>query len=416
MIRLNAQRRIAFISSYPPRTCGIATFTSYLVESICEASGWTFEPVIAAMQSDASQQYSEPVKFVIGRDVKSDYVETVGCINAGDVDVVSLQHKFGLFGGPGDSHICQMLRRLKAPVVTTLHTVLEKPSPEYFTSLVDVCDCSDRIVVMNERGIDMLENVYGIRKSKIELIPHGIPNVPFGQTELYKCKLGLLGRKVIMTFGLIGPNKGIEVMIRAMPSIVREDPRVLYLIVGTTHSEIVKRHGYEYEKQLHCLVSELGLEENVAFCGRFVTDRQLREFLAAADVYVMPYLHNEQLTSGTLAFAVGSGKAVVSTPYWAAEELLADGRCLLVPFGDSHGLSDVIAGLLGNSSHLAAIQQRTYRYGREVLWPRVGRTYRNLIRGLVPSRCRLVATETAYPAQRTSAYGGYTKSHAWQPA
>jgi glycosyltransferase involved in cell wall biosynthesis len=389
MIKMNTERTIAFISSYPPTRCGIATFTSHLLENIRNASGWAFEPQVVAMQSDSSRRFSEPVKFVIGRDVKCDYMEAADCINASGVDVVSLQHEFGLFGGPGGSHIAGMLKRLEAPVVTTLHTVLEKPTPEHFTRLVDVCDYSERIVVMNERGLDMLERVYGVPSSKVELIPHGIPDVPFGQEELYKRKLGMSGRKVIMTFGLIGPNKGIEVMIRAMPRILHEHPKALYLVVGTTHPGIVKEDGYRYEDQLHSLVSELGLEENVAFDSRFVTDKQLRDYLAAADVYVTPYLHKEQLTSGTLAFAVGSGTAVVSTPYWAAEELLANDRGLLLPFGDWHELGRGIAALLVDGLHLAAMQQRAYNYGREMVWPKVGRSYWDLLQALIPSRGKL---------------------------
>jgi glycosyltransferase involved in cell wall biosynthesis len=386
MIKMNTEKTIAFISSYPPTKCGIATFTSHLVKNIRDASGWTFEPQVVTMQSDSTRQFTEPVKFVIGKDVKSDYMEAADCINAGGVDVVSLQHEFGLFGGPGGSHIVGTLERLQAPVVTTLHTVLEKPTPEYFTSLVDVCDCSERIVVMNERGFDMLERVYGVPLSKVELIPHGIPDVPFGQEELYKRKLGMSGRKVIMTFGLIGPNKGIEVMIRAMPRILQEHPTALYLVVGMTHPGIVKEDGYRYEDQLHSLVSELGLAENVAFDSRFVTDKQLRDYLAAADVYVTPYLHKEQLTSGTLAFAVGSGTAVVSTPYWAAEELLANDRGLLLPFGDWHELGSGIAALLVDGLHLAAMQQRAYNYGREMVWPKVGRSYWDLLQASIPSR------------------------------
>jgi len=416
MIRLNTHRRIAFASSYPPRRCGIATFTSDLVENICEASGWTIEPVIVAMQSNTSPLPSEVVSFCIDRDVKGDYMEAADFINAGDVDAVSLQHEFGLFGGPGGSHIARMLRRIRVPVVTTLHTVLEKPLPEYHRGLIDVCNCSDRIVVMNERGFGMLKRIYGVAQSKIELIPHGIPDVPFGQSEQYKRQLGLRDRKVIMTFGLIGPNKGIEVMIRARPQVVQADPEALYVVVGTTHPEIVKRDGYKYADWLRRLVSELGLNNHLAFYNQFVTKRQLRKFLAATDVYVTPYMHKEQLTSGTLAFAVGSGKAVVSTPYWAAEELLAEGRGLLVPFGDSHKLGAAIAGLLGDDSYLATMQQRAYRYGRKMVWPKVGRRYWDSMQALITSKHGLAAAQAGYSQEPAHAYGPYAVRQVQQPA
>jgi glycosyltransferase involved in cell wall biosynthesis len=271
-----------------------------------------------------------------------------------------------------------LLRRLNVPVVSTLHTVLEDPSPEYFQSTVDVCDGSDRIIVMNRRGIDMLTNVYGIPEKKIELIPHGIPDVRFGRMGMQKRTLGLSGRKVLMTFGLIGPNKGIEVMLNAMPAIIAENPDVLYLVVGTVHPEIVKQQGYSYTNKLHNLVVGLGLENHVVFRDRFVSQQELNQLLAAADVYVTPYLNKEQVTSGTLAFAVGCGKAVVSTPYWAAEELLAGGRGVLVPFNDAPRMADAINALLADEQSLHRMAQSAYEYGRAMTWPKVGRAYWDL--------------------------------------
>lgn len=378
MIRFNTRNRIAFISSYPPRMCGIATFTSNLVENMTLASNGSFESVIIAMQSNASAKYSEVVDFVIRKDIRSDYMEAADFINSGNIDMVVLQHEFGLFGGDGGSYIGSLLKRINVPVVTTLHTVLEKPSLEYFQGLINVCDKSERVIVMNNCGIDMLENIYGISKKKIELIPHGIPDVPFGKTKEYKHKLNLSGRKVMMTFGLLGPNKGIEIALNAMPEIVKENPQVLYLIVGRTHPEIVKRHGYSYRNKLRGIVENLGLQDNVFFYDRFVTDEQLKEFLAAADIYITPYLHKEQLTSGTLAFAVGCGKAVVSTPYWAAEELLDQDRGILVPFGDFRRLAETVVELLNNEVLLKRTQNRAYSYGRRMTWANVGQRYWHL--------------------------------------
>lgn len=384
MIQFNQQRKIAFISSFLPRKCGIAAFTSYLIQHVYRASERIFKPVIVAIQSDASQQFCEPVECVIHKDIRSDYMEAADYINSSDIEAVSLQHEFGLFGGQAGSYIVPLLRRLNVPIISTLHTILEKPLPEYFQILLGICDCSDTIIVMNRRGIDMLRDLYGVLMRKIELIPHGIPEVPFGKTEQYKRKLGLSGRIVLMTFGLIGPNKGIEVMLDAMSTIVRENPEVLYLVVGTTHPEIVRKQGYSYKNKLHNLVVAFGLEDNVVFHDKFVTETELSDYLAAADIYVTPYLNKEQLTSGTLAFAVGCGKAVVSTPYWAAEELLSNGRGVLVPFGDAQRMAEVINKLLSDKSSLHRMMQRAYEYGRAITWPKVGRAYWDIFRARRP--------------------------------
>lgn len=375
MIKFNTRNKIAFISSYPPRMCGIATFTSHLVENMLLASEGSFEPVIIAMQSDASEEHSQMADFIIRKDAKSDYMEAADFINSSNIDMVVLQHEFGLFGGDGGSYIGSLLQRINTPVFTTLHTVLGRPASEYFQSLIDVCANSEKVIVMNKRGVDMLEKIYGVSKRKIRLIPHGILDVPFGRTEIYKGKLNLGRRKVIMTFGLLGPNKGIEIALDAMPDIIKKNPDVLYLIVGRTHPEIVKRYGYSYRKKLQDIVETLGIQNNVLFHDRFVTDQQLKEFLAATDIYVTPYLHKEQLTSGTLAFAAGCGKAVVSTPYWAAEELLDQGRGMLVPFGDSQKLSETIVELLNNAFLLKGMQFNAYNYGRSMIWSNVGRQY-----------------------------------------
>ena len=325
IMRLNT-RKIAFISSFRPRKCGIATFTSDLIENIRKAGGIEFVPSVIAMQTGYEQEYKEPVEFVIRKDVTADYTDAADYINSGNFDAVSLQHEFGLFGAEGGANISLLLRRLNIPVVTTLHTVLEKPSSEYFNALINVCDESYKVIVMNERGIGMLTNIYGVPRRKIRLIPHGIPDISFSRSGFSKRGLSPSGRKIIMTFGLLGRNKGIEVMLRAMPAIVKAHPDTLYIVLGATHPEVVKHEGSSYRDELRKIVDDLGLQNHVIFHHRFVSDLELQEFLCAADIYVTPYLYKEQLTSGTLAFAVGAGKAVVSTPYWAAEELLADDR------------------------------------------------------------------------------------------
>ena len=377
-IMLNEQKKIAFIASYVPRKCGIATFTSNLAESIVCAAGTSCKVGIFAMQNDEEYCYVKPVELLIRQDVRSDYLDACDYINSNGFDAVSLQHEFGLFGGDGGSFINLLLRKLRVPVFTTLHTVLEKPDLDYFNSLIEVCGRSNKVIVMNERGIKMLTDIYGVFPGKIELVPHGIPDIPFNNISFYKRKLGLKDRKIILTFGLLGPNKGIEVMLNALPEIIKYDPTVLYIILGTTHPEVVKQQGYEYKNKLHSLVSDLGIQKNVFFCDRFVTDRELREYLAAADIYVTPYLYEQQLTSGTLAFAVGAGKAVVSTPYWAAQELLADNRGILVPFNNSEKIAEEIVKLLKNESLLHNIQTRAYLYGRKILWRNIGNIYWNM--------------------------------------
>jgi glycosyltransferase involved in cell wall biosynthesis len=378
-------KRVVFISSYSPRKCGIATFTSDLIANIELASEGEFEPMVVAMGSGAELEYDEPVKLKIRKDVKYDYIRTADYINFSDVDVVSVQHEFGLFGGEGGSNLSLLLERLNKPVITTLHTVLEKPPMEYFYSLMNVCEASDKVIVMNKRGIKMLQNIYGVPESKIKLIPHGIPDLPFVDTCHYKHKLGLAGRKTILTFGLLSKNKGIEVMLRALPTIVKADPSTLYIVLGATHPEVLHREGQSYKLKLERMIMDLGLQNNVVFYNRFVDDEELFQFLGAADVYVTPYLHKEQLTSGTLAFAVGAGKAIVSTPYWAAQELLAQGRGKLVRFGDSEHIARSVVEILSNNSMFSRMKRQAYEYGRSMTWPKVGRTYWKLLRAQVPS-------------------------------
>jgi len=380
MIRIMEPRKIAFISSFRPRKCGIATFTSDLIENIGTTGGIEFKPFVVAMHSGNEHKYSKPVEFVIRRDIAADYIDAADYLNSRNMDVISLQHEFGLFGGEGGSHISLLLKRLEAPIVTTLHTILERPSAEYFDTLVDICDESKTVIVMNERGVHMLTDIYGVPKRKIKLIPHGIPDISFNHRDLHKRSLGLSNRKVILTFGLIGRNKGIEVMLKAMPAIIKTHPETLYIVLGMTHPEVVKHEGYSYRDELLHIIEDLKIQNNIIFYERFVSDPILQQFLSAADIYVTPYLYKEQLTSGTLAFAVGAGKAVVSTPYWAAEELLADGRGKLVPFGNSEQMASAVIELLGNDSALNRMQLRAYEYGRAMTWPRIGEGYWNLFK------------------------------------
>jgi glycosyltransferase involved in cell wall biosynthesis len=383
MIRTMEPRKIAFISSFHPRKCGIATFASHLIENVGKAGGTKFQPSVVAVQSGNEYRYTKPVEFVIRRDVAVDYIDAVDYLNSRNFDAISLQHEFGLFGAEGGSYISLLLKRVKAPIVTTLHTILERPSAEYFDALVDVCDESENLIVMNERGVHMLTSIYGVTKRKIKLIPHGIPDISFNHRGLHKQSLGMSNRKVILTFGLIGRNKGIEVMLKAMPAIIKNHPEALYIVLGTTHPDVMKHEGNSYQDELCRIVEDLKIQNHVIFHDRFVSDQELEQFLSAADIYVTPYLYKEQLTSGTLAFAVGAGQAVVSTPYWAAEELLAQGRGVLVDFNNSEMMASEIIKLLDDEVLLNRIQLRAYQYGRAMTWPRVGETYWDLfLRGL----------------------------------
>ena len=370
-----APRKVAFVSSFLPKRCGIATFTSDLITNISSAANGRFEPLVVAMQSKNECQYAEPVKFELRSQVKNDYISAADYINFSHVDLVSIQHEFGLFGGEAGSYLNLLLHKVNAPVITTLHTVLEEPDKYYYQSTVDICEASHKVIVMNIRGVGMLRDIYGVDEKKIELIPHGIPDLPFVDSSYYKHKFGMEGRKTILTFGLLSKNKGIELMLKALPKIVKVDPTVLYIILGTTHPGVVAHDGEAYRFSLQRIVKDLGLQDNVIFHNQFVTDEKLHNFLCAADIYVTPYRNREQLTSGTLAFAVGTGKAVVSTPYWAAEELLADGRGILFDFNDHDHLAETIIDIIKNDSQFYTLRRRAYDYGRSITWPMVGESY-----------------------------------------
>ena len=367
-------KKVVFISSFLPRKCGIATFTSDLAKNTAIAAKGEFEPLVVALRS-GDHKYDDPVKFEIRQNVKSDYICAADYINFSHVDVVSVQHEFGLFGGEAGSYLSLLLNRLKAPIITTLHTVIDEPSPAYHKSLVDVCNASYRVITMNKRGVGMLRDIYHVPARKVKLIAHGIPDLPFVDSNYYKHKFGLEDRRTILTFGLLSKNKGIEVMLKAMPAIVKADPSIIYIVLGMTHPNVLKHEGESYRFGLKQMVKDLGLQEHVIFHNRFVDDQELHNFLCAADIYVTPYLNAKQLTSGTLSFAVGTGKAVVSTPYWAATELLADGRGKLVGFGDSEGTARAIVEILKDDSLFYSLRRQAYEYGRSRTWPKTGQIY-----------------------------------------
>ncbi|MFQ6048600.1 MAG: glycosyltransferase family 4 protein [Phycisphaerae bacterium] len=366
---------LAFLGTYPPRQCGIATFTAHLCDAISSCSEEQGKLFAVAM-TDQREGYAYParVKLEIRQPVQADYVLAADFLNHSPASLLCVQHEYGIYGGTAGSHLLSLLRQLRLPVVAALHTVLDEPDAACQEVFEELSERSERLVVMSQRAIDMLVE-QGVPRRKLAYIPHGVPDLPFVDPNYYKDHFGVAGRKVILSFGLLGPDKGIEVMIRALPAVVARHPQVAYLVVGATHPALRRQRGEEYRLSLQRLVNRLGLDEHVVFYNRFLSDEELHEFLCASDLYVTPYLKRQQITSGTLSYAIGAGKAIVSTPYWYAEEALADGRGLIVPFRDADALAEAVLYLLDNEVEMHAMRKRAYQYGRQMVWPNVARSY-----------------------------------------
>jgi glycosyltransferase involved in cell wall biosynthesis len=369
-------KRIAFIGNYLPRQCGIATFTTDLADAFSEQFPDVQSMVLAMNDTIEGYNYCDKVRYEIRESNLFDYERAANFLNQHAVDAISLQHEFGIFGGKWGKYILTLLRNVNAPVVTTFHTVLEKPTPEQHETLREVARLSNRVVVMSEHSRRDLQAIYGVPEHKIDFIPHGIHDVPFVDPGFHKDKFGAEGRFVIMTFGLLSRNKGLEYVIEALPDVVKHYPNLTYLILGATHPHVVATEGESYRESLKARVHELGLEENVLFFDQFVDLKDLKEFIGAGDIYITPYLDPEQVVSGTLAYTVGAGKAVISTPYRYAKELLEEGRGILVPFRDSKAIAEKILYLLDNEAERNAIRKRAYLYGRNMIWPAVAQSYR----------------------------------------
>lgn len=367
--------RVALLGNSLPRRCGIATFTTDLHAAIA-ASRPSLQTSVVAM-TDLGQTYAYPrsVGCQIREQELEDYRRAADFLNAGKFDVVSLQHEFGIFGGEAGEHLLPLLSRLTAPVVTTLHTVLSEPTPRQFDVLTRLMAASARVVVMAEKGRSLLQSRYGVPPGKIEVIAHGIPDVAFCEPDAAKAERGFSGKSVILTFGLLSPNKGVEVMIDAMPAILERCPSAVYVVLGATHPHLVRTQGEAYRESLVARARDLGVERQVVFLDRFVDQAELLGFISMADVYVTPYLNEAQMTSGTLAYSFGLGKAVVSTAYWHADELLADGRGVLVPFGDSAATGKEVADLLTDDVRRQAMRRRAYADSRSMTWARTASSY-----------------------------------------
>ncbi len=367
--------RLAFIGNSLPRQCGIATFTTDLQQAVAK-SGVHIETAIVAM-TDHGRTYNYPgvVSLQINDEQIEEYGRAADFLNAGHFQVVSLQHEFGIFGGEAGNHVMALLSRLTMPIVTTLHTVLAEPRPLQRSVLNKVIDVSSKVIVMAEKARSLLRTVYQVPADKIELVPHGIPDTAFIEPDAAKAALGFAGKAIILTFGLLSPNKGIEVMIDAMPSILKRRPGSIYVVLGATHPNLIRQEGESYREKLVARAHNLGVQDQVVFLNRFVDQATLLKYISMCDVYVTPYLNEAQMTSGTLAYSFGLGKAVVSTPYWHAQELLAEGRGVFVPFGDANAIGVEIAGLLTDDARRLAMRMHAYSSSRSMTWERTAERY-----------------------------------------
>ncbi|MBP6964590.1 MAG: glycosyltransferase family 4 protein [Armatimonadetes bacterium] len=379
---------IAYVGTYPPQECGIATFTKDVVTAVAKYTPFSDPAVVAVGGDIAIEQYPKSVKYHIEKHDLQSYLDVADQINASTIDVVSVQHEYGIFGGPDGSHVLAFMDRLQKPIVTTLHTVLSDPSDGQRQVMNRVAELSDAVVVMIKAGRAILLNTYRARPEKVVVIPHGVPNVHRVSSVSVKKALGISDRPVISTFGLISRGKGIEYGIKAMATVVEENPDAIYLVLGETHPGVRNHEGESYRNELLQLVSDLHLEKNVRFNNRYLTLEELINYLGATDVYLTPYINRDQITSGTLAYAIGCGKPVVSTPYLYAEEVLSEGRGILVDFKDPECTGLAINKILADPALREQMETKAYKYGRRAAWFNVAIDYLDLFHKLC-ARCKL---------------------------
>jgi glycosyltransferase involved in cell wall biosynthesis len=367
--------RVAFVGNYLPRKCGIATFTTDLCDAI--HAEYSATDLLALPMNDTEEGYSYPerVRFELSENNLTSYMQAADFLNFSNIDLVCLQHEYGIFGGPAGSNILELLRRLHMPVVTTLHTVLRDPDPDQRAVMTEIATLSDRLIVMSRQSAEILEETFHVPAEKIDLIPHGIPDLPFTDPNFYKDIFGTEGKTVLLTFGLLSPNKGLENVIQALPAILKRHPNVVYMISGVTHPHILRNEGDVYRNELIKMAKDLGVEKNVIFRNRFVTPTELVELIGAADIYITPYKHKGQVVSGTLAYALSAGKAIISTPYLHAMELLDEQRGVLVPFQDPAAIAAKTIELLDNPTIRHSLRKRAYLYARDMVWNRVAQQY-----------------------------------------
>ena len=378
--------RVTFVSSSVPRRCGIATFTADIMAAVKVADPAVRCSVVAIDEPNSARAYGAEVKTRIRQREPETYRAAASLINGSSVDIVNIQHEFGLYGvwkdGVYEDHLRPFLLELRKPAVTTLHSVIPDPSPSLREAVRTIAEHSDEVVVMAHTAARLLQSDYGITKTPV-VIPHGMPAIEPRGRHVLKRRLGMTERTIVSTFGLVDPRKGLEYMIGAMPSIVAEHADALYLIVGQTHPELLKQQGETYRNTLERAVEDLGMSDHVAFVNEYLTQRAIVDYLLATDVYVTPYLDPNQITSGTLAYALGAGKAIVSTPYLHAVEALADGRGIVVPFRDSDAIAVAVRRILGDQQLKVGLEARAYVYGRETAWPVVGRRVLGLMQHMM---------------------------------
>jgi len=367
--------RIAVIGNHLPRQCGIATFTTDLCNAIAIEYKTSELSVVAVNDPLSPYAYPPRVRFEITEGDISSYRAAASYLNSKDIDLVCLQHEYGIYGGKAGSHVLELLRHLRMPVVTTLHTVLREPDADQRNVLQEIAARSERLVVMSEHSSRFLQDIFGVSEDKIDLIPHGIPDLPLTTPKVARVATTTKRKTVLLTFGLLSPNKGFENVIHALPSILSRHSDVVYIIAGATHPHVRLIEGDQYRFQLQALAKKLGVEENVIFYNRFVSPQEMASLVTSADIYITPYRYEAQAVSGTLAFALGAGKAIISTPYWYATELLANERGALVPFEDSSAIADATIGLLDDDRAREAMSKRAYLYARRMVWNRVAQSY-----------------------------------------
>lgn len=375
MIKREIPNKIAFLGDYLPRKCGIATFTSDVYSNISSQYNESDCFVVSVNDIKEGYDYPKEVRFEIEEQKLISYQRAADFLNFNNTEVVSLQHEYGIYGGQSGSHILALLRDLHIPVVTTLHTILEKPTTEQFRVMKEIIKLSARLISMTEKGKDFLTEIYKAPSEKIDVIPHGIPDMPFVDPNFYKDQFGVEGKQVLLTFGLLSPQKGIENVLKAMPSVLKEFPNVVYVILGATHPNLVKEQGETYRMSLERMAADLGIKKNVIFYNRFVDIEELKAFIGMSDIFITPYMNKAQITSGALAYAFGNGKAVVSTPYWHAEELLSDGRGVLVPFGDPNAMANELIKLFKDENNRHSMRKKAYILGRSMVWTEIAHRY-----------------------------------------
>ncbi len=368
-------KELGIVGDHLPRKCGIATFTS----DICDAIETEFPEcncIVGAVNDlPAGYDYPPRIRFEIDEKELDSYRRAADFLNINNVEMVLVQHEFGIYGGPSGSYLLALLRDVQMPVVTTLHTVLREPNEDQYGLMKQLDELSNRFIVMAQRGKEFLKEIYGIAPEKIDVIPHGIPDIPFIDPNFNKDQFGVEGKTVLLTFGLLSPNKGIEYVIEALPAILKQYSEVVYIILGATHPNIIAREGESYRLKLERLAKDRGVASNVIFYNRFVTLQELKDFIGATDIYITPYLNEAQITSGALSYTFGAGKAVISTPYWHAQELLAEDRGILVPFANSHAIAEGVKRFLSDPVHMTATRKRAWKLGRGMIWPVVAKAH-----------------------------------------